>query len=139
MVAVVMVVAVLALGLYFVSRSQQNPIPTPTKQTTESQSAEGSEAAQVANQQNVVTISSLGFSSKDMTVKVGTVVTWFNNDSEDHTVNSDVHPTHQLYPPLNNIGTIKPSERKGFMFDKTGTYKYHDHLNPSLTGSVTVE
>ncbi|MBI2020495.1 cupredoxin domain-containing protein [Candidatus Daviesbacteria bacterium] len=138
--AAVAVVVVLGLGLYLFSRPPQTQAPSPATQTESSPTAsESSEAAQMIDQQNLVTISSSGFSPKEITVKVGTVVTWVNEDSEDHTVNSAVHPTHQVYPPLNNVGTLKPGERKGFMFDKVGTYNYHDHLNPSLTGSVTVE
>jgi len=57
---------------------------------------------------------------------------------EENIVNSALHPTHLEYPPL-NLGVIKPGESKSLTFPEAGTYKYHDHLNPSLFGSVTVQ
>lgn len=140
-IAIVAVVAVLGLGLFFVSNLNK-PSPQPqTNQTVQPTPtvSESSEEAQVRAQQNVVTVTSTGFSPQNLAVKIGAVVTWANDDSKDHTVNSAPHPTHTSYPPLNNIGTLKAGEKKGFMFDAAGTYNYHDHLNPSLTGTITVE
>lgn len=87
---------------------------------------------------SVVQITSSGFTPQNITVKAGESVTWVNEDTESHQVNSAVHPTHQVYPRL-NLGVIKPAETKELSFPDAGSYKYHDHLNPSLTGSVTVE
>lgn len=137
-VTTVVVILVLGLGWWFLTRSQkteQQPAyqapPASSPQVSASPSA--SPAAK-----NIVKIESAGFVPQNITVKAGEMVTWVNNDSVNHNVNSVVHPTHLVYPPL-NLGLIKPGEEKSLSFPKAGTYKYHDHLNPSVTGSVTVE
>ena len=90
-------------------------------------------------EKNVVKISSAGFLPKEITIKKGEEVTWVNEDSSGHQVNSAIHPTHQIYPPLNSVGLLESGEKKSLSFPDAGVYKYHDHLNPTLFGSVTVE
>lgn len=132
------VVLILVLGGWFLTRPKQSSTLTPsivsTPAPTESSATEGAKMSE----ETTVTISSSGFSPKDITIKAGSSVTWVNEDSNDHQVNSAVHPTHQLYLPL-NLEVIKPEETKSLIFPEVGTYKYHDHLNPTLFGSVTVE
>lgn len=137
------VIIVLALAGWFLLKPQNQSVPpapsdvtstpTPTQSPTPTATAEA-----MMEEKNLVTISSSGFSPKKITIKVGGSVTWVNSDTQDHTVNSSPHPTHTDNPFL-NLGLIRPGEKKSLTFDKAGTYKYHDHLNPSLNGSVTVE
>ncbi len=133
------ILILVALG-YFITRPKPAipPALDTTTQVTPTESASPVASSEAMTAKNVVSITSTGFSSKDITVKVGDSITWENTDSADHTVNSAPHPTHTAYPPL-NLGLIKPGEGKSLTFPTAGTYKYHDHLNPSLTGSVTVQ
>lgn len=134
--AVVVVVAI--AGIWLLTGSKK---VAPSHQPASTPPAGGLQKAaspSVKVSQNVVKISPSGFMPQTITIKVGESVTWVNEDSVSHQVNSAVHPTHQVYPPL-NLGMIKPGDQKSLMFPAAGTYKYHDHLNPSLTGSVTVE
>lgn len=85
-----------------------------------------------------VNLTSSGFDPKTVTIKTGTRVIWLNKSGDGATVNSDVHPTHQLYPPL-NLGEFPNGSSVQLVFDKVGTYKYHNHLNPAQTGTVVVE
>ena len=71
-------------------------------------------------------------------MKVGESVEFVNNSSSNVQVNSAPHPTHELYPEL-NIGVIAPGETKSVTFTTAGTKTYHNHLNPSQNGQVTVE
>lgn len=139
------VVFVLIVGGWFLTRPKQpatfSPEPQSTQIPTSTESAaplSATEGSKVANEKNLVIITSAGFSPSDITVSVGGTVVWMNSDTTAHTVNSVTHPTHTIYPPL-NLDTIKPGEKKSLDFPKAGTYKYHDHLNPSLTGSVIVQ
>lgn len=136
--AVIVVVGVVILVLvgWFLTRPKQTTSPELSQPTQAPVSTES--AVPSANTVNTVNITASGFSTKEITIKAGESVTWENQDSVDHTVNSAVHPTHLVYPPL-NLGVIKPGEQKSLAFPAVGTYKYHDHLNPSLTGSVTVQ
>lgn len=96
------------------------------------------EDAIISNGDNTVTLTDDGFSPKSITIKVGEKVTWLNNSGDKATVDSSVHPTHRDYPKL-NLGLFDDGEEKSLVFDESGTYKYHDHLNASKTGTVVVE
>lgn len=141
-IGITVVVLVLLLGWYYLKSQKAGvgytPQATPTTTQPEESPATPSSQAGVA-EENVVNIQPSGFLPKDITIKSGQSVTWVNQDTVDHQVNSAVHPTHQVYPPLNTVGLLKSGEKKSLIFPDAGTYKYHDHLNPSLTGSVTVE
>ncbi len=139
-IAVVMVIVLVIFGWYLLrpkgTTTPEVSEPTPTSTASKSASPQASSSA--AMTEKVVTISSTGFSPKSITIKAGESVTWTNSDSANHTVNSSPHPAHTDYPLL-NLGVIKNGESKSLSFPKAGTFKYHDHLNPSLFGSVTVE
>ena len=85
-----------------------------------------------------INLTSPGFSPNTITVKTGTRVIWLNKSGAAATVNSAIHPTHRVYTPL-NLGEFPDGSSVQLVFDKPGTYKYHDHLNPSRTGTVVVE
>ena len=84
-----------------------------------------------------VNATSAGFEPKDLTIKMGTKVVWVNDGTSVANVSSALHPTHQVYPTL-NLGNFESGESVELVFDKAGTYRYHNHLNPSQTGTVTV-
>ncbi|MEK7087722.1 MAG: hypothetical protein AAB891_00345 [Patescibacteria group bacterium] len=80
-----------------------------------------------------------GFSPKTITIKKGDIVVFENKTGKSASVASDEHPTHLLYPEFDQY----KSDQRGkaefrFMFEKTGTWKYHDHLNATMTGTVIV-
>lgn len=133
---IITVVAIVLIGGWLLLNSQKStqpaspsPLLKPTKTASPSATTE----------ENAVTITSRGFEPATITIKAGKTVTWVNNDSVTHQVNSAVHPTHQVYPPLNSVGLLKPRESKSLTFPQAGSFKYHDHLNPSLTGTVVVK
>lgn len=142
-------VAVLVLGFIgwnFLSSQKSTTTTSPAQTTTPASTQSGAPSAteggviveEPSNGKSIVKITSAGFIPKVVTIKKGESISWVNEDVADHTVNSAVHPTHQVYPRL-NLGVIKPGDKISLSFPDTGSYKYHDHLNPSLTGSVTVE
>lgn len=142
-IGAVVVVAVILASWYFIKSSQKTaapPVPTEITATPSPNESPtpATEGATIKEEKNPVTITQSGFSPKDITIPAGETVSWMNSDTADHAVNSASHPTHTVYPPL-NLDTIKPGEKKSLTFPNIGTYKYHDHLNPSLTGSVTVQ
>lgn len=86
----------------------------------------------------VISYSNNGFSPNPATVKVSQAIEFKNDSGTDVQVNSANHPTHLLFPEL-NIGVIAPGESKSVTLTKPGTYKYHNHLNASQTGTIIVE
>lgn len=136
----VIVVLVILAGWYFIQSQRGQLGSSPAPQVTQPEATPATEsAAPFEEEENVVKVSSSGFSPQNITIAAGESVTWVNEDTEDHQINSAVHPTHLLYPPLNSVGLLKAGQRKSLSFPEAGTYKYHNHLNPSLTATVTVE
>lgn len=88
--------------------------------------------------EETVMVTESGFDPETITIKVGTRVIWMNKSGKTVTVNSDDHPTHKKYPFL-NLGAFEANSSVQAVFDKAGTYTYHDHFNPSHTGKVTVQ
>ncbi len=142
LVIAVVVILIIAAGWFLLRPKQPVVVPAPSVQSqpvsSNSASPSATEGAMMKDK-SIVDISSNGYSPQSITIKAGESVTWINKDAANHTVNSDPHPTHTLYAVLNKIGLLKPGESKSVQFPTPGVYKYHDHLNPSLTGTVTVQ
>jgi plastocyanin len=80
---------------------------------------------------NAVSITSAGFQPNALTVKVGTTVTWTDNDSAAHTVTSDTAGVFDS-GPINQGVTFK------FTFSQAGTFTYHSTSDTGWTGTITV-
>jgi len=89
-----------------------------------------------------ITITSAGASPRDITVAVGSRVTFINNDSQPHDMNSNPHPEHTDCPAL-NIGFIAAGQQ-GISQNLTTarTCGFHDHNQPSngnLQGIIRIQ
>ena len=104
------------------------------------------EQASVA-ESSVVTYTDAGYSPATLRIKKGDTVTFKNQSSQSMWTASAVHPTHRAYPTTGGcLGStfdacagIQPGDSWSFKFDISGTWKYHDHLNPDNTGTIIVE
>lgn len=132
-ILLVVIALVVVIGAFLVlgNRSSQPP-------TTQSQTPTNPTQSTQENTPVTVTLDETGFSPKDITVKAGTRVVWINKSAKDATVHSADHPTHQVYPRL-NLGEFGSGSSVQLVFDETGVYGYHNHLDASQTGTVTVE
>ena len=78
-----------------------------------------------------------------VTVAVGQSVTFVNNDTRAHDMESDPHPAHTACPSMGNVGLLPAGQSKTtFGFANTGTCGFHDHNNPdtgSLSGRIVVQ
>lgn len=77
-----------------------------------------------------VAIKNFLFAPAAVTVKVGTTVTWTNDDGEAHTVTSTKGPLHS--PALPPGGTFS------YRFTKPGSYSYLCTIHPYMHGTVVV-
>jgi plastocyanin len=77
-----------------------------------------------------VTIDNFTFAPAELTVKVGTTVTWTNHDDIPHTV---VSPGKFRSKPLDTDNSFT------FTFSAAGDYKYFCSLHPHMTGTIKVE
>lgn len=89
--------------------------------------------------ENLIIIEKDAFKPKNITVKAGTTVTWVNKDTFGHWIASDPYPSKSDLPELDSKKGLLQSEKYQFKFEKVGKFYYHDELNTSVTGSVTVE
>ncbi|MBI2410196.1 hypothetical protein HYV30_04155 [Candidatus Kaiserbacteria bacterium] len=92
-----------------------------------------------------------GFSPRNITVPVGTAVTFDNDSGDPMWVASAMHPTHEAYDGTalsahcaSGYAGPEPFDQcnaggsYSFTFTKPGTWNYHNHANPADFGSVTV-
>jgi plastocyanin len=90
-----------------------------------------------------ITITSSGVSPKTLTVPRGTQVTFTNNDSVTHQMESDPHPTHTDCPEINNVGFLNPGQSKMTgNLNTARTCGYHDHnrsSDASLQGTIVIQ
>lgn len=87
-----------------------------------------------------VSITSTGFSPATITIKPGQAVVWTNTDTMSHEVASDPYPVDNELSTFNDRQPLLQNDTYSYIFDLTGTYTYHDTLNPySLKGTVIVK
>ena len=135
-IAVLIIVAAVIVVGGKLGKKATAPLPNTNTQTQQPQAREEST---INNEETItITATSSGFDPKTITIKAGTRVIWISTVDGTVAVASAVHPTHQIYPPL-NLGRFEKGSSVQLVFDKPGTYKYHDHLNPEHTGTVVVE
>lgn len=105
-----------------------------------------------ASSSEIIYYTSSGFQPADVTIDEGETVTWINNASSSMWVGSDRHPTHTNYAGTTTsehcengdsteaaFDQCSSGDRFSFTFEKTGSWGYHNHRNPSNSGTVTVE
>jgi len=80
---------------------------------------------------NVVSIDNFMFGPMEMTVPVGTSVTWVNKDDVPHTV---VSVDHQF-----KSQALDTDEKFSFTFSKAGTYEYFCSVHPKMVGKIFVK
>lgn len=131
----IVVILVLGAGAMLLLNNKANNQPAQTVDQT--QNATPTQEVKPTEEVNV-TVSASGYTPKTITVKRGAKVVWKNTSGGPVTVNSDAHPTHLLWPFL-NLGKFEDGSSVSVVFEKSGTYTYHNHLDASMVGTVIVE
>ncbi|MGE8152564.1 cupredoxin domain-containing protein [Pseudomonas vancouverensis] len=70
------------------------------------------------------------YGPRDLTVAVGTRVTWVNDDEVPHTVAE----THKAF----RSGALDTNDRFSWVFNTPGEYEYFCALHPQMTGKIVV-
>lgn len=78
------------------------------------------------------------FAPATLTVKKGAKVTWTNEGDRPVWPASAPHPVHTDYPGFDAGTDLRKGDSWSFTFDKVGSWKYHNHLNPTVKGTVVV-
>jgi plastocyanin len=145
----IIILVILIGGGYFFYKNQystgQSAVPADTSNIQNSPTAtqtipsQAAPTTQQAAQQPTIAYSSNGFSPKSITVKVGTTVTWINNDTDPLWVASNPHPIHTDLSGFDALKGYAPGTSYTYTFTKVGKWGYHNHMSPSNTGEVIVE
>jgi plastocyanin len=89
-----------------------------------------------------ITITNNVASPKDIIVPIGSQVTFVNNDSRPHDMESNPHPEHTECPALAQVGFLNPGQsRQSGNLITARICGYHDHNLAEvagLQGSITV-
>lgn len=141
---IVIVLGVLA-GWYFLGSSQTQTSQESDSSVQEVPTTNGIDETEVFGEDEqfmgenvIVTYSDSGFTPNSVTVKAGTTVSFVNESTKKMWVASAMHPTHQLLPGFDELESVGEGGTYEYTFAKTGTWKYHNHVGPSDTGTVTV-
>lgn len=82
------------------------------------------------NTANSINIQNNTFNPSTLYVQNGTTVTWINKDSVTHRVVSN--------SGLFDSGNLTTGMSYNYTFNSSGSYPYHDLINPAMTGTVVV-
>lgn len=109
--------------------------PSKTNAPSSQSSSSTDNTAQAAV---TITYDGNSFKLSGTTVKSGESVKVINGSQDDLDFDSDPHPVHTDNPEL-NAGDIAPGQSKTFKLETKGTWGFHNHLNASQKGELTVE
>ena len=85
---------------------------------------------------DAVVISDFLYEAEQLTVAVGTKVTFTNEDSAPHTATSGQSPTAD---GAFDTGTLKKGQSKRVKFTKAGTFAYYCSIHPFMKATVIVK
>lgn len=159
-IIVVIVLAIVAAGSYFLIRGQYADtvlVPTPaadklnteveTQPSLKREQSDSLVTQEEIQKENIVHYTNSGFEPLTLSVRKGETVIFKNESSQGMWTASAIHPTHRLYPTTGGcLGStfdacagIQPGSSWSFKFDISGTWKYHDHLHPRNIGTIVVQ
>ncbi len=77
-----------------------------------------------------ISINDFAFNPKNIEVKVGTTVSWTNDDSASHIIVGDSGGP--------NSSTLATGDTYAYTFNTAGSFPYHCGIHSMMTGTVTV-
>jgi plastocyanin len=130
--AVVVVIVLIGAAVILFKPAKSSAPSSNGSTTSDNSSAAGKTVAAT------ITYDGKTFSSSVSSVNSGDSIKVVNSSSDDLDFDSDPHPVHTDDPEL-NAGAIAPGQSKTFTVTKKGTWGYHNHLNSSQHGEITVK
>lgn len=119
--------------------AQQQPQKEVTKPAQETHFSDESDAGD-EHDILVVEVSYDGklFTPPLVNIRVGDIVFFKNESDKPFWPASGPHPDHNAYPAFDSKQAVNPGDTFQFAFTKAGKWTYHDHLNDSSTGTISV-
>lgn len=128
LIIIIIIIIVAGVYLYYAQSSNRNVQTGMNNSTNQSM---GNNSSNVTSNPNMISIQNTTFSPNNLTVRSGTNVQWINNDNKQHQIVSD---SGAFQSPI-----LNPGDSYNFYFAKSGIYGYHDALNSTITGTITVQ
>lgn len=125
-----------------------SPTPSEISQPSPTGSGEiGTTPTAVIPKTVTVNMTDSGFNPVEITINAGDTVRFVNQGNQLRRPASGIHPTHDLYPEKGGCISSKFDACRGlqngesfsFTFNLKGTWPYHDHLAPSVKGTIIVQ
>ncbi len=113
----------------------ENPTEAPV--TDDSAQPAGNPPAPTSNAPTV-TYTDSGFSPAVLSITVGTTVTFVNQSSGMMWVASNPHPIHTDLSGFDEKMAVPNGGTYSYTFVKIGQFGFHNHVNPSKVGVITV-
>ncbi len=120
-----------------IARSYDMPERNSNDQTSNSKLPSTKVTQEQANSV-VVSMKGDGYTPSKVSIRKGMKVVFTNDGDDLQWPASNIHPTHRVYPEFDAKRPISRGQSWEFMFDKAGTWQYHDHLLPYITGTIAV-
>lgn len=70
--------------------------------------------------------------------KICDKIKFVNKEDVLHQPATGPHPTHTSYPGFDSLKPLKNGEEYTFTLNRPGSYSFHDHLTPKMTGRVII-
>jgi len=83
---------------------------------------------------NTIIIKDFAFSPANCTVKIGSSITFINEDSAPHTATALFNAPVQF-----DTGELAAGQSASISFDTAASIPFHCEIHPSMTGSIVVE
>jgi len=106
---------------------------------TEEAAAVATTAPAAGGETVTISMTDTGFVPATVTITAGTTVKFLNNGQAAHWPASFVHPVHTVLPAFDSKVGVATGADYSFTFNQTGAWNFHDHLNPTFLGTITVE
>lgn len=95
----------------------------------------------VAAHLSTIVFTPMGVSPECATIESGQKVTWENKSGRTIQVSSDPHPVHTDNAEISSgqfVLQLEPEQSANVILTRKGTFGFHDHIRPSLSGKIIV-
>ena len=136
---IILIVVIVAAGAWWYYQSMNLGL-SPNSKTLPQNTPSSIPTKQASFTPKIIEVSmtSSGFSPKEININIGDTVKFINNDTRDWWPASGVHPTHLLCPGFDSLKGIKPGDSYSYTFIVAKACPMHDHLKGGMFGKITV-
>ena len=138
LIAAVALLIIVGGGYYVYSTRSSAPDAPPAPSPAPAASPPAGETNRRQPQTHTVSMNAAGFDPSNLAVKIGDTVVFKNDDTRSRWPASGMHPTHLLCLGFDASRPMAPGETYAHTFAEAKECPMHDHLIPSLNGTITV-